>query len=96
MIDESSAVYKFSERLTLWLPGTLSVVFLVLASVSPVLFLLTGHAPAGSEMFSKLLLFVGLLGGAINGVLVQQSRRIRALESVLRATQPSSISLGVK
>ncbi len=83
MIDESSAIFKFSERMTLWLPGALSVVVLVFAAIPPTLFLLTGRALVATTAHYSML-FVGLLGATVSSVLFQQQRRIRALESALR------------
>lgn len=91
MIDESSAIFKFSERVTLWLPGAFSVVVLVFAGIPPALFLLTGRALVETPAHYSML-FVGLLGVTVNGVLFQQQRRIRALESALRdKARPSTI-----
>lgn len=85
MFHEDAGVRNFSELMVLCLPSAFSVILLVLAGIPPALCLLTGRAPTATpEQSSLTLLFVGLLGATVNMVLVQQHRRIRALESALQ------------
>ena len=86
MLHEAPDIVTPTERLILWAPGTFSVVMLVLSAVLTPRF--TGRVVELPAYYS--LLFLGIFGVLVHGVLRRQQRRISALESVVLENKRSS------
>jgi hypothetical protein len=81
MFQESAAVDRLTDRLSVWLPGSFSVALLALSCIANPLF--TGWRIAPMPFYLEMLL-IGLLGVRVHMVLLQQRRKIRALEAAMR------------
>jgi len=81
MFQESAAVGSLTDRLSVWLPGSFSVALLALSCIANPHF--TGWRTPSMPFYLEMLL-VGLLGVLVHNVLLQQRRKIRALEAAMR------------
>jgi hypothetical protein len=83
MVYENPSLARFSERMSLWLPGAFSFALILLSLAwNP---RLTGGSQVAMPWHIACLM-MGILGGTVHAVLLRYNRRIQALEEALERT----------